>query len=81
MLRKSLALLLVLATVAEARPIRRPAVRGSPVVQAPQYRPVPNTATEALHEVNAERRKRGLRPFIMDHNLTIGALNVASFSS
>lgn len=36
-------------------------------------------AVDALHEVNAERAKRGLRPFIHDPHLTAGAVNVAHF--
>jgi hypothetical protein len=34
---------------------------------------------EALAEVNAARAKRGLRPFIKDDRLTLGAINVADF--
>lgn len=34
-------------------------------------------AVEALHEVNAERAKRGLRPYVMCPQLTAGALNLA----
>lgn len=36
-------------------------------------------AKESLAEVNRERARRGLRPFIFDAGLTQGALNLASF--
>jgi len=39
----------------------------------------PGAAVEALAEVNALRRARGLRPFVFDEALTRGALNVARF--
>src|ERR1700733_9056457 len=35
--------------------------------------------TDALAEVNATRRARGLAPFIKDASLTAGAINVADF--
>lgn len=34
---------------------------------------------EALAEVNAERARKGLRPYIQDPNLTAGAMTVAKF--
>jgi hypothetical protein len=36
-------------------------------------------AQDALDEVNAARAARGLRPFVRDNSLTIGAKNVADF--
>lgn len=37
------------------------------------------TMNDALAEVNAARARRGLRPFMQDHGLTIGAQRVAQF--
>src|SRR5579864_5774608 len=44
-------------------------------------RPVPawEEATDALDEVNTARTARGLRPFLRDEGLTLGARNVAAF--
>jgi hypothetical protein len=36
-------------------------------------------AEDALAEVNAARAARGLRPYVKDDNLTVGAKNVADF--
>ena len=40
---------------------------------------VSHEATDALDELNAQRAARGLRPYLRDPNLTLGAINVAKF--
>jgi hypothetical protein len=48
------------------------------VPQARELRPW-EAAMDALDEVNAVRVARGLRPFVRDDGLTVGARNVAAF--
>lgn len=42
-------------------------------------KPALHGGTEALDEVNAARASRGLRPFLRDDQLTVGAASAASF--
>ena len=44
----------------------------------PAYRAVPNTAVDAMADVNARRAAAGLKPFILDPELMEAAKNAAS---
>lgn len=69
--------------VVEQQVVEQPTTYATPVTEAkPSASPTPvaavNSIHEALDEVNAERAKRGLRPYVVDPLLTQAAKEAAS---
>lgn len=60
---------------------QQPLVHSNPTIStaAGASTVISTNATDALDELNAQRAARGLRPYLRDHNLTLGAMNVAKF--
>lgn len=70
-------LCLCLLIPAACQPIARPPIHKAARASTPASNPF--AAHEALAEANAARAKRGLRPFVKDDGLTIGAMRCAEY--
>lgn len=74
-----LAALLGCSTVSPSEPAPPPVQPAPLPIPAPSPEPLDPPAVDALAEVNAARAKRGLRPFLRDDLLTLGAMRLASY--